>query len=268
MVLAHNLSMPLTYTEYLQLDALLALQTPRSDDLEHDETLFIITHQVYELWFKQMIHELDALREAFETNNLSVVFRCLKRILTILKVMVAQMDIIETMSPVSFNSFRERLEASSGFQSAQFREVEFILGVRNSKVFAHYPEGFPARMRLQQRLHERCVWDSFLTFLNDNGYKIPDELLDRDVTQSVTSNERVQQHLIQIYRDDPLLTQVCELLIDLDEGLQEWRYRHVKMVERTIGAKIGTGGSPGAAYLLSTLLKPVFPDMWLVRQDL
>ncbi len=261
--------MALTYTEYLQLDALLDLQVPRSDDRDHDETLFIITHQVYELWFKQIIHELDALRGAFVSGELSIVFRCLKRILNILKVMVAQMDIIETMNPVSFNRFRDRLEASSGFQSAQFREVEFMLGIRDTRVLAHYPEKQGGvRERLAQRLSEPCLWDSFLLFLHASGYEIPTDLLERDVSQPVESNEVVQRHLIQIYQDNPLLTQICEWLIDLDEGLQEWRYRHIKMVERTIGAKIGTGGSAGAAYLISTLLKPVFPDMWLVRQAL
>ncbi len=260
--------MTLTYAEYLQLDVLLDLQVPRSDDRDHDETLFIITHQVYELWFKQIIHELEALRGAFVSGELSIVFRCLKRILNILKVMVAQMDIIETMSPVSFNRFRGRLEASSGFQSAQFREVEFILGVRDTRVLAHYPEGGKVRESLARRLREPCLWDSFLIFLHANGYKIPTDLLQRDVSEPVQSNDVVQRHLIQIYQDNPLLTQVCELLIDFDEGLQEWRYRHIKMVERTIGAKIGTGGSAGAAYLVSTLLKPVFPDMWRIRQAL
>ena len=260
--------MPLTYSRYLQLDGLLSLQTPLSDDPEHDEMLFIITHQVYELWFKQMIHELEALQDAFDENHLSDIFRCLKRVLSILKVLVAQMDILETMSPVSFNSFRARLEAASGFQSAQFRVVEFLLGARNPQVFAHYPDGLAERERLEKLLQQPSIWDSFLHFLQDNGYAIPEELLARDLSQPVPSNGEVQQHLINIYRQNPLLSQICELLIDFDEGLQEWRYRHIKMVERTIGTKQGTGGSPGAAYLMSTMLKPLFPDLWAIRKEL
>ena len=260
--------MPLTYSRYLQLDRLLSSQQPLSSDPEHDEMLFIITHQVFELWFKQLLHELRALQLAFEKNQLSDIFRCLKRVLSILKVMVSQMDIIETMSPVSFNSFRERLESASGFQSAQFREVEFILGLRNPQVFAHYPPGIPERLRLEKGMLTPSLWDSFLLFLQAHGFLIPEELLKRDVSKPLVSNETVQEHLIQIYRDNPLLSQVCELLIDFDEGLQEWRYRHVKMVERTIGVKAGTGGSPGAQYLVSTLLKPVFPDLWEVRKSL
>ena len=260
--------MPLTYSRYLQLDGLLSLQQPLSDDPEHDEMLFIITHQVYELWFKQMIHELEALQEAFEKNHLSDIFRCLKRVLSILKVLVAQMDILETMSPVSFNSFRARLEAASGFQSAQFRVVEFLLGARNPQVFAHYPDGLAERERLETLLTLPSIWDSFLHFLQDNGYEIPKELQSRDLSQPVPSNDKVQQHLINIYRVNPLLSQICELLIDFDEGLQEWRYRHIKMVERTIGTKQGTGGSPGAEYLMSTMLKPLFPDLWAIRKEL
>ena len=260
--------MPLTYSRYLQLDGLLKLQTPLSDGPEHDEMLFIITHQVYELWFKQMIHELEALQEAFDKNHLSDIFRCLKRVLSILKVLVAQMDILETMSPVSFNSFRARLEAASGFQSAQFRVVEFLLGARNPQVFAHYPDGLAERERLEKLLQQPSIWDSFLHFLQDNGYAIPEELLARDLSQPVPSNGEVQQHLINIYRQNPLLSQICELLIDFDEGLQEWRYRHIKMVERTIGTKQGTGGSPGAEYLMSTILKPLFPDLWAIRKEL
>jgi len=260
--------MPLTYTKYLQIEELLTLQQPLSEDPEHDEMLFIITHQVYELWFKQIIHELADFQSALEQQNLPIALRNLKRVLHILKVLVAQMDIIETLSPISFRAFRDRLESSSGFQSAQFREIEFMLGRRNPKVLVHYPEGGPTRKHLEALLRQPSLWDTFLACLNSNGYRIPESELSRDISTPPELNEEVQQQLIAIYRDEPLLTQLCEHLIDLDEGLQEWRYRHIKMVERTIGNKIGTGGSSGTDYLYRTLLAPLFPDLWAIRNKL
>lgn len=260
--------MSLTYTKYLKIDELLALQRPLSDDPEHDEMLFIVTHQVYELWFKQIIHELCDLQSALGQNNLPVALRNLKRILHILKVLVAQMDIIETLSPVSFRAFRDRLESASGFQSAQFREIEFMLGRRNLKVLAYYPEGQPLRNHLETLLLQPSLWDSFLHCMKASGYAIPESELTRDLTKPPGLNETVQQQLLKIYKDESLLTQLCEHLIDLDEGLQEWRYRHIKMVERTIGNKIGTGGSNGVDYLYKTLLTPLFPDLWAIRNAL
>jgi len=260
--------MPLTYTKYLQIDELLALQQPLSEDPEHDEMLFIITHQVYELWFKQIIHELADFQSSLEQRNLPIALRNLKRVLHILKVLVAQMDIIETLSPVSFRAFRDRLENSSGFQSAQFREIEFMLGRRNPKVLVHYPEGEVTRTRLEALLPQPSLWDSFLHCIHTSGYEIPETELTRDLTKPPELNEAVQQQLLKIYKDESLLTQLCEHLIDLDEGLQEWRYRHIKMVERTIGHKIGTGGSNGIDYLYKTLLAPLFPDLWAIRNSL
>ncbi len=260
--------MPLTYTKYLKIDDLLALQLPLSDDPEHDEMLFIITHQVYELWFKQIIHELADFQAALSQQNLPIALRNLKRVLHILKVLVAQVDIIETLSPVSFRAFRDRLESASGFQSAQFREIEFMLGRRNPNVFAHYPQGLPARKRLETLLQQPSLWDTFLHYLNDSGYPIPESELTRNVSAPPELNQAVQEQLIKIYKDESLLTQLCEHLIDLDEGLQEWRYRHIKMVERTIGNKIGTGGSGGTSYLYKTLLAPLFPDLWAIRNAL
>ncbi len=260
--------MPLTYKNYLKIDELLALQQPLSEDPEHDEMLFIITHQVYELWFKQIIHELADFQSALAQQNLPIALRNLNRVLHILKVLVAQMDIIETLSPVSFRAFRDRLESASGFQSVQFREIEFMLGRRNPSVFVHYPQGLGARERLESLMQQPSLWDTFLHCLNDSGYPMPESELMRDVSVPPELNQAVQQQLIKIYRDESLLTQLCEHLIDLDEGLQEWRYRHIKMVERTIGNKIGTGGSVGVDYLYKTLLTPLFPDLWAIRNAL
>lgn len=256
----------LTYSRYLRLDELLAQQQPKSE--EHDELLFIIIHQVYELWFKQILHELTALRAAMIANEGPRVLATLKRVLTILKTLVAQVDVLETMTPLSFNAFRSRLDSSSGFQSAQFRAVEFILGYKRESMMAHHPAGGAGR-GLLERLHaEPTIYDAFLCFLAANGAPVPREVLDRDVRQKLQAHEGVQQALLQVYREQPLAAQVCERLVDLDEGLQEWRYRHVKMVERTIGAKMGTGGSAGAAYLRDTLFQPLFPDLWAIRSQL
>lgn len=258
----------LTYANYLRLEELLNLQKPLSDGPEHDETLFIVIHQVYELWFKQILHELKALQRLLEANDAHASLAGFQRILTILKTLVAQVDILETMTPVSFNSFRDRLESASGFQSAQFRQVEFMLGHRSSKMLEHHPSGSPARERLSELLDRPSLWDSFLRFLDGSGEKVPESCLNRDVRTAVQPTAELQAMLCNIYHQKPLLRMVCERMVDLDEGMQEWRYRHVKMVERTIGRRKGTGGSAGAAYLRTTLFQPLFPDLWELRSEL
>jgi tryptophan 2,3-dioxygenase len=253
----------LTYTSYLALDEVLTAQRPRSDD--HDEMLFIVIHQVYELWFKQLLHELAHLQLRLEKGDTSHSIRTLRRALTILKVVVAQIDVLETMTPRQFTSFRVRLEASSGFQSAQFRELEAVLGRRDAHVLDNYPEGSPGRERVERAMSRPSLFDSFLHYLAVHGYQVP---TDRDPTLPAEPSEEVQRVLLEVYRDDSGPSTVAELMVDFDEGLQEWRYRHVKMVERTIGSKTGTGGSSGAAYLRKTLFHPAFPDLWAVRSEL
>ncbi len=259
--------MSVTYGEYLKIDELLSLQQLRSED-EHDETLFIIIHQTYELWFKQILHEVGLLQESLERDDTPVAMATFKRILTILKILVAQVDILETMTPVSFLTFRSRIDNASGFQSLQFRQLEIALGHRRPGMASHQPEGSPGRALLEAGMGRRSLWDSFLRFLVHHGYAIPQDALERDLSQGVEENPRVQEQLIQLYRQDPYRREVCERLVDLDEGLQEWRYRHVKMVERTIGTKRGTGGSAGTEYLRSTLFKALFPDLWAIRTAL
>ena len=256
----------LTYTSYLALEEILGAQRPRSD--EHDEILFIVVHQVYELWFKQLIHELGYLQRMLEEGNEARASATFKRLLTILKLVVAQLDVIETMTPVQFLAFRERLESASGFQSGQFRELEAILGRRDPGVRSAYHEGTVDRDRVQAAMTRRSVYDSFLRYVNSRGYEIPAQVLERDVTQPVVESEGVQRALLQAYRDDGAAALLAERMVDFDEGLMEWRYHHVKMVERTIGARPGTGGSPGAAYLRETLHNPFFPDLWAVRSEL
>jgi tryptophan 2,3-dioxygenase len=258
----------LTYGSYLRVDDLLSLQQPRSSGPEHDELLFIVIHQVYELWFKQLLHELDRVRQLLTADDTHRAQHTLKRILTILKVLVAQLDILETMTPLEFLSFRARLEAASGFQSDQFRQIEFVLGSKNDRAIRRFPEGTRARLALERRFKEPTVWDAFLHYLAREGYAVPASALTRDVTARVEPSPEIQELLIAIYRRDAKNAELCERLVDLDEGVQEWRYRHVKMVERTIGAKVGTGGSTGAEYLRNTVGRNLFPDLWEIRSRL
>jgi tryptophan 2,3-dioxygenase len=259
-------SKSLTYTSYLALEEILGAQRPRSD--EHDEILFIVVHQVYELWFKELLHEFAYLQSLLESGRGSQALSTLKRILTILKLVVAQIDVIETLTPVQFLSFRDRLESASGFQSAQFRELEAVLGRRDGHVLGAYEKGSDAYRRIEATLERPSLYDSFLRYLTLRGYEVPADRLDRDVTQPVEECQGVRAAVLAAYRDDGEAAQVCERMVDLDEGFQEWRYRHVKMVERTIGSRSGTGGSPGAKYLRTTLNQPMFPDLWSVRGEL
>jgi tryptophan 2,3-dioxygenase len=259
----------LNYSSYLALDQLLTAQHPLSHmpatgAAEHDEMLFIIIHQVYELWFKQLLHELDYACKHLYANDQPRALHTIHRMLTILKTVVSQIDILETMTPLEFISFRAYLGSSSGFQSSQFRELEFALGYKRRHILNHFPDEMQQKQRLQQRYSEPTLWDAFLAFLHTNGYAVPPDQLQRDVTATIAPSPAIQALLIELYRTHPEHVQICEHLVDLDEGLQEWRYRHVKMVERTIGTKMGTGGSAGVAYLHSTL-QPLFPDLWAIR---
>jgi tryptophan 2,3-dioxygenase len=261
------MSEAVTYGRYLKIDELLSLQQPR-DEVEHDEMLFIVIHQVYELWFKEVLHEIDYCGRLLGEGDAVRAQHTLKRILTIMKVMVSQLDVLETMTPTEFLTFRERLESASGFQSDQFRQLEFALGRKSRASVERFPEGSRARRALEDRWGRPTLWDSVLAYLAQQEYAVPAELLARDVTAPVEPSEALQAVLIELYRGDSRNVELCERLVDLDEGIQEWRYRHVKMVERTIGSKSGTGGSAGSAYLRSTLNQPLFPDLWEIRAAL
>jgi tryptophan 2,3-dioxygenase len=259
-------SKALTYTSYLALDEILGAQRPRSD--EHDEMLFIVVHQVYELWFKELLHELAYLQRLLEDDRGSLALGTFKRILTILKLVVAQLDVIETLQPTQFLSFRDRLESASGFQSAQFRELEAVLGRRDRSVLRAYEEGGADYRSIEAALARPSLYDSFLAYLSRQGYPVPADRLERDVSLPVEESPGVRGAILAAYREDGEAAMVCERMVDVDEGFQEWRYRHVKMVERTIGGRPGTGGSPGAPYLHTTLNRPAFPDLWSVRSEL
>jgi tryptophan 2,3-dioxygenase len=257
--------MALTYSSYLKVDRLLDLQRPVSDPEEHDELLFIIVHQSYELWFKQILHELDRVKSQFSSGDGFGALSTMKRIRMILKTAVGMVDILETLTPLSFASFRDRLETASGFQSAQFRELEFVLGNKRPEMLASFPNGSRDRARLEGRLGEPSVVDHFYDYLVTRGAELPDELRARPVAESNQPSDAVQDAIVTLYREDSELALLVEAMTDVDEGLQEWRYRHVKLAERTIGNKRGTGGSSGVEFLKRALFKPVFPDLWEIR---
>lgn len=255
----------LTYSSYLRVPELLNLQIARSDPAEHDEPLFIVIHQTYELWFKIVLHELDKVKEDFAGGDLYGAIHAFKRLRTIMKTLVGQLDILETMTPMSFADFRDRLETSSGFQSTQYREMEFLLGYKRPGVIKYLKEDDPALPQVRRRLEEPSVYDRFYDFLEHLGVRIPPEVRSKESTAATEPHEAVQDGIFELYETRPDVAILFELMIDFDEGLQEWRYRHVKVVERTIGAKQGTGGSPGVEFLKKSLFLRVFPDLWAVR---
>jgi tryptophan 2,3-dioxygenase len=253
---AEKLPADLTYSTYLRLGDLLACQSPLTD--QHDELLFIIIHQVYELWFKQIRHEAARMQDRLESGDAASALATARRIAKILKTMVGQMDVLETMTPRQFASFRPELGSSSGFQSVQFRYLEAILGRRDFSKAVTDPV-------LAQIMARRPVFSSLLRFLAAVGWDVPSAALDRDPREPAPPDSEVQALLAEVYDRSGEPAEVCEALVDIDEGVQEWRYRHVKMVERIIGAKTGTGGSDGSSYLRSTLFRPAFPDLWEIR---
>jgi len=260
--------MVLNYASYLKLEQLLDLQEPRSNPREHDEMLFIVIHQVYELWFKQLLHEVDRLNTQLSGGELFAVLSTLKRFRMIMKTLVSQLDILETLTPISFKAFRDRLDTASGFQSTQFRELEFVLGYKRPEVLRYIDPSWPGYSEVEKRLRAPSVIDHFYDFLETRKVSIPPHLREVDPPRPVEPDATLQARLLEHYKREPEMALLLELMMDVDEGLQEWRYRHVKVVERTIGSKRGTGGSPGVEYLKKSLFRPVFPDLWAIRHQL
>jgi tryptophan 2,3-dioxygenase len=262
----------LTYGDYLHVPALLNLQYPQSSPPHHDELLFIVIHQTYELWFKLLLHELDAvvmkLRAAAENptsrDEVYEAARLLRRCTEVARVLVEQFTILETMLPTHFLAFRDRLRPASGFQSEQFRELEFLCGLKDEKLLRLHeptPEMYAA---LERRLREPSLRDVFFTALSALG-TVPQ--LAADATEEERFHARAQGILV-LYRDERGhrdWIDVCERLTEFDELLMSWRLRHIQMVERTIGARMGTGGSSGTSYLKVTLDKKFFPELWEAR---
>jgi tryptophan 2,3-dioxygenase len=254
-----------TYASYLHLDQLLTLQEPRSDPPEHDELLFITIHQASELWFKTLLHELDKIKSDLSDNHLFRVISSFRRCVAIMGVVIDQFTVLETMTPLSFLRFRDRLDSSSGFQSMQFRELEAVLGTKRTAVFEHYPEDLFGREAAMERMRERSLPEHFLDFLELRGVAVPADARPAP-GESYQPNAAIQAALAEMYRSDGQYVILFDLMVDFDAALQEWRYRHVKLVERTIGDKAGTGGSLGVDFLKRSLFGRAFPDLWEMRR--
>jgi tryptophan 2,3-dioxygenase len=258
---------PLTYTSYLMVNELLELQRPLSEPAHHDELLFIQIHQVYEIWFKQLLHEVDAAVWNLSEDRVLPVHKILKRVTTIQDVLAAQLGVLETMTPQDFGVFRERLNPASGFQSYQFRELEYVSGSKDLRYLPFHKKNPKALKALEDRLEAPTIWDEFCGLLSRRGFDVAATTPEADSEDS----ERLMVALATIYLNNEEhydLYLVCESMVDYDERFQLWRFGHVKMVERTIGMMRGTGGSSGAGYLRTTLSKRFFPELWDVRSRL
>jgi tryptophan 2,3-dioxygenase len=247
----------LTYGSYLKIPELLSLQQVRSDPPVHDELLFIVVHQAYELWFKQLLFELDAARDAMLADRPGRARHLLARVHAIERVLIEHIEVLQTMTPQDFLEFRTVLSPASGFQSAQFRELEFLSGLADERFLEDLAADADERDRLARRLGEPTLWDGFLAMMEIHGFPMPGD----DAEARASS-------LVSMARERGEVFAVSEGLLDHDESLATWRYLHVLMVEREIGAKRGTGGSSGVGYLRSTLDKRCFPELWGLRSRL
>jgi tryptophan 2,3-dioxygenase len=248
----------MTYADYLDLEALLGAQRPRSG--LHDEMLFIIIHQTKELWMKQLLHELEFAIRLVEQDGVAEAYKALARVSRIQSVMTLSWDVLSTLTPIDYLAFRHVLGTSSGFQSAQFREIEYRLGLKDPAYLQHYSAGTEERRRLGAALSARSLRDSSIAALQRAGFDI-----------AGGSVEELAAAWLQVYRDAERwfeLYQLAEKLVDIDDALAAWRHKHVLTVERIIGSRPGTGGSEGAPYLRSTLEKRVFPELWALRTHL
>jgi tryptophan 2,3-dioxygenase len=248
----------MTYADYLRLDQLLAAQRPLSN--LHDELLFIIIHQTKELWLKEMLHELELAISLVEQDLFSAAYKALARISRIQSVMTLSWDVLSTLTPVDYLAFRHVLGTSSGFQSVQFRELEYRLGLKDERYLKHYPADGDEHARLLEALDEPSLREAATAALERAGFDLADRT-DKALTEA----------WLEVYRDADRwfeLYQLAEKLVDIDDALAAWRHKHVLTVERIIGDRPGTGGSAGAPYLRSTLAKRVFPELWALRTEL
>lgn len=258
----------LSYNKYLKVPDLIGLQECLSDPSHHDELLFITIHQAYELWFKQILHELDAAIVQMNEGRVAAAAHTMRRVVEIEKLLVTQIHILETMTPISFLGFRDQLNPASGFQSMQFREIEFASGHKQENILREFREDEFAYERLQKRYEAPSLGDAFYAALRSRGLDAPanDSLVDED-EQKVRYGKRTQAvleiltHFEERYED----FQLAETLLEHDEYFSLWRTHHIKMVERMVGTKRGTGGSEGVGYLRTTLDKKFFPELWEAR---
>jgi len=263
-----DFSARMSYGDYLCLDRLLTAQRPQSDPPLHDELLFIIQHQTSELWLKLMVHELRSARRLLGADDLAPALKRMARIKHIQHVLTDQWTVLATMTPSEYAEIRPFLATSSGFQSAQYREVEFLLGNKDAdmvEVFAHDPQ---SQLELETLLHEPSLYDEFLAFLSRQGYAVPAELLDRDWSKPHRLNPALVDTFAKVYaapHDHWGVYETCEELLDIEDNFQDWRFRHLQVVQRTIGHKTGTGGSTGVDFLRRALDLTFFPELFAVR---
>lgn len=263
------MSRDMTYGRYLHLDQLLACQTPQTD--QHDELLFVILHQTMELWMKQLIHEIGAAQREVRSGNLVPAYKHMARVSRIQAVMTQAWDILATMTPADYLNFRDALGTSSGFQSAQFRALEFGLGLKDAQHLQYQPEGSPEHRMLEEALRAPSLYDDTLIQLSKAGFDVPKAVLERPRQEAYEASEAVEAAWLSVYRDTQkhwALYQLAEKLLDLDDALLTWRHKHVLTVERVIGRKRGTGGTEGVGYLQSTLTRRAFPEIWSLRTKL
>ena len=258
----------MSYGDYLRLDTLLSAQQPLSDPPQHDELLFIIQHQTSELWLKLLIHELRSARTLLTTDELGPALKRLARVKHIQHTLTDQWSVLATLTPSEYAQIRPFLAASSGFQSAQYREVEFLLGNKNADMVAVFSHDEGARAALGALLREPSLYDEFLAYLARRGYAVPAEALDRDWSQPYRLSEGLVDVFADVYaRPDEHwgVYETCEELVDLEDNFQQWRFRHLQVVQRTIGQKTGTGGSTGVDFLRRALDLTFFPELYEVR---
>jgi tryptophan 2,3-dioxygenase len=258
-----------TYGGYLDLEHLLAAQHPVSD--HHDELLFVIIHQTKELWLKQIIHELQFSLRLIGEDRLSEVHKSLSRVSRIQTVMTLSWDILSTLTPADYSSFRHVLGGSSGFQSAQFREFEYLLGLKDGAHLRFQDEGSAPYAALLASLHRPSLWDEANRALARAGMELPPEIVERDWSRPYAANAAVEAAWVEVYRGTERwwpFYQLAEKLVDIDDALATWRHKHVVTVERIIGLKRGTGGTAGVGYLQTTVGKRAFPELWSLRTSL
>jgi tryptophan 2,3-dioxygenase len=259
---------PLSYNKYLRVQDLINLQDCLSDPAHHDELLFITVHQAYELWFKQILHELDAAIQLLEDDRVPAATRAVKRVVEIEKLLVNQIHILESMTPISFLEFRDRLNPASGFQSMQFREIEFSSGLKDQHILREFSNDEFAHDRLQARMNRPSLAECFYRVLQRRGLRAPLNEADADAAQQKKAYEERTRAVLEVvthFEDRYEEFQLAEALLEHDEYFSLWRSHHIKMVERMVGAKRGTGGSEGIGYLKTTLDKKFFPELWEAR---
>jgi tryptophan 2,3-dioxygenase len=261
----------MTYGSYLALDTLLSAQHPQSRPEHHDELLFIIQHQTTELWLKLVLHELRAACSALASDDLASALKKIARVKHIQKSMTEQWSVLATLTPSEYAQFRDFLANSSGFQSAQYRAVEFILGNKHARMLEVFDGEPGARAMLQQTLEAPSLYDEFLRYLARRGHAVPEALLQRDVTVAhVFTPELVGvfQHIYENEAEHWAAYEACEELVDVEDNFQTWRFRHLRTVQRTIGMKTGTGGSSGVDFLQRALSLTFFPELFAVRTEI